>query len=82
MLTISDGNKTWTNTRDPVVIINTSKPVEVEMESGFLMDTDYLVTITVFTEYANISSNRTFSESIIHMVLIPFTLSMYLFLRV
>ena len=73
MLTISDGNKTWTNTRDPVAIINTSKPVEVEMESGFLMDTDYLVTITVFTEYANISSNRTFSESIIHMVLIPFT---------
>ena len=72
MLTISDGNKTWTNSHDPVVIIDASQPVEVEVESGFLMDTDYLVTITVFTEYANISSSRTFSELIIHMVLIHY----------
>ena len=71
MLTISDGNKTWTSSRDPV-IIDTSQPVEVEMESEFLMDTDYLVTITVFTEYTNISSNKTFSELIMHMVLIQY----------
>ena len=82
ILTISDGNKMWTNSHDPVVIKDTSQPVEVEMESGFLMDTDYLVTITVFAEYANISSSRTFSESVIPMVSYHLHLSMYLFLRV
>lgn len=76
MLTISDGNKTWTSTRDPVAIIDARQPVEVEMESGFLMDTDYLATITVFTEYTNISSSTTFSESIKYGVIMLFTLSL------
>lgn len=66
MLTVSDGNKTWSNTRDPVVIIDPREPVEVELKSGFVVDTDYTATVTVLTEYANITSHASFSESL-HM---------------
>ena len=64
MLIFTDGNETWPSTGGgPVAITNSQQPVEVEVETGFMVDTDYTVTVTVFTEYANMSSSAGFSKS-------------------
>ena len=67
ILTVSDDNEIiWSNSRDPVEITDPTQQVTVEIESGLVVNTDYNATVTVFTSYANISSNATFSESV-HM---------------
>ena len=66
ILTVFDDNEIiiWSNSRDPVEITDPTQQVTVEIESGLVVNTDYNATVTVFTPYANISSNATFSESV------------------
>ena len=64
MLIFTDGNETWPGTGGgTVAITNSLQPVEVEVETGFMVDTDYTVIVIVFTEYANMSSSAGFSKS-------------------
>ena len=44
-------------------ITDTSQPIKEEIESGIDMYTMYTVTVTVFTDFGNISSNATFGKS-------------------
>ena len=37
------------------------QPVKIELETGFSINTLYTATVTVFTDYANISSSQKFS---------------------
>ena len=44
-----------------LVIRDSLQPVEIELETGFSVNTLYTATVTVFTDYANISSSQNFS---------------------
>ena len=44
-------------------ITDTSQPIKEEIESGIDMYTMYTVTVTVFTDFGNLSSNATFGKS-------------------
>ena len=44
-------------------ITDTSQPIKEEIESGIDMYTMYTVTVTVSTDFGNISSNATFGKS-------------------
>ena len=56
----SDGNETWS--REPVAISDTSQPVKEDIETGFVLNVNYIVTVTVFMEHRNITSAANFSE--------------------
>ena len=43
-------------------ITDNSQNVKKEIEIGFIIDRDYTVTATVYTEYGNISSSANFSK--------------------
>ena len=59
-ITITSSNSTWSS--DLILITNTSKEVEV-IRSGFQIERDnYIVVVTVVTEFTNISSSANFSE--------------------
>ena len=62
MLFISEGTRMWSTSDARVPIKDSSEHVVVELESGFVINTEYTATITVFTEYANMSSSDSFSE--------------------
>ena len=62
ILVISGGNETWSTSDGPVAITDSSQPVEVEEETRFVVNTDYTATVTVFTDYANMTSSQNFSE--------------------
>ena len=66
ILEISGGNRTWTTTDMPVVISDSQLPVKIEEEDGFTVNTEYTATVTVFTDYANMSSSQNFSASLSH----------------
>ena len=61
MLEISGGNWTWSTSQDPVVIRDSLQPVKIELETSITVNTLYTATVTVFTDYANISSSQEFS---------------------
>ena len=54
----------WSNSADPVEIADPNQQVKVEIESGLVVNTDYIATVTVFAPYANITSSASFSESL------------------
>ena len=62
MIMFTGGNKTWYMDDVPVVIIDSQMLIKRESETGFTINTEYTVTITVYTNYANISSSKQFSE--------------------
>ena len=62
MIMFTGGNKTWYMDDVPVVIIDSQMLIKRESETGFTINTEYTVTITVYTDYANISSSKQFSE--------------------
>ena len=64
MLEISGGNRTWSTSQDPVVIRDSLQSVEIELETEFSVNTLYTATVTVFTDYANISSSQNFSKCV------------------
>ena len=59
---ISGGNATWFMSDGPVIISDPQQLVKREVETGLVLNTNYTVTVTVFTKYANISSSKQFSE--------------------
>ena len=47
----------------PVAITDSLQPVKIERETGFSVHTLYTATVTVFTDYANMTSSQNFSQS-------------------
>ena len=62
VLAITTGNRTWL--QGPKLITNTSQQVEEDIDNHFEAGRTYNTTVTVFTEYANITSTTSFSESL------------------
>ena len=58
-ITTNSSNSTWSS--DLILITNTSKEVEV-IQSGFEYERDYIVVVTVVTEFTSISSSANISE--------------------
>ena len=48
---------------NPKAITSTSHQVKENVEDGLEMEKDYIVTVTVLTEYGNVSSSSNFSEA-------------------
>ena len=67
----SDGNETWS--REPVAISDTSQPVREDIETGFVLNVNYTVTVTVFMEHRNLTSAANFSELFILLCVHTFT---------
>ena len=61
MLTFSDDNMIWSTDYKP--ISDTSQQVEEEIEIGFETDKNYIVIVTVMSDYGNFTSKRSFSKS-------------------
>ena len=60
MIFSSSDSETWS--RDVVTITDTAKPVKEDIETGFVLNKNYTVTITVFMDHGNITSTDNFSE--------------------
>ena len=56
----SSDSETWT--RDAVTITDTAQPVKEDIETGFVLNKNYTVTITVFMDHGNVTSTANFSE--------------------
>ena len=52
---------TWSTDYKPIV--DTSQQVEEEIETGFEMDKNYIVIVTVMSDYGNFTSKGSFSKS-------------------
>jgi hypothetical protein len=59
IMRFTSGNETWS--RDPVVITDTSQQVKEDIETGFTLNRNYTVTITVFMEHTTLTSSANFS---------------------
>ena len=68
----SDGNETWS--REPVAISDTSQPVREDIETGFVLNVNYTVTVTVFMEHRNLTSAANFSELFILLCVHTFSI--------
>lgn len=60
IMSFTSGSESWS--RDPVVITDTSQPVKEDIETGFVLNKNYTVAVTVFMEHANLTSSANFSE--------------------
>ena len=59
VMSFTSGSETWS--RDPVVIVDTSQQVKEDIETGFTLNSNYTVTITVFMDHTNVTSSANFS---------------------
>ena len=59
VMSFTSGSETWS--RDPVVIVDTSQQVKEDIETGFTLNRNYTVTITVFMDHTNVTSSANFS---------------------
>ena len=56
----SSDSETWS--RDAVTITDTAQSVKEDIETGFVLNKNYTVTITVFMDNGSITSTANFSE--------------------
>ena len=62
IISFISGNKSWS--REPVPLNSTSygQQVKEDIETGFVLNTNYTVTVTLIMEHANLSSSDDFSK--------------------
>ena len=56
----TSGNESWS--RDAVIISDTSKEIKEDIETGFVLNKNYTVAVTVIMDHGNITSSADFSE--------------------
>lgn len=56
----SSDSETWS--RDAITITDTTQPVKEDIETGFVLNKNYTVTVTVLMDHGNITSTTNFSE--------------------
>lgn len=60
VMSFTSDNETWS--RDTVAITDTTQSVKEDIETGFVLNKHYTVTITVIMEHGNVTSSANFSE--------------------
>ena len=60
MMSFTSDNESWS--RDPIIISDTTQLIKEDIETGFVLNRNYTVTITVIMNHGNLSSSDNFSK--------------------